>query len=210
MTSWSGGISSRDSDVLGFSLRLSIESSRGRKHISPSMVWLVNHLKILCVHVCACDCKKKKGGDFVLLRCPFLGDSCIYSIRTLSQYKWEKCLPSWRLCSFLQATWRWFRSQKDPFTSRSKKSPCRRITSVSRVAFGGLPRWCHRCLSDSIHLIWCKQSRCPSLAFLLEVWKNQLSNGLRWNWTFHVLQMINRHDLWDPVAFPLAPSARQR
>lgn len=29
----------------------------------------------VCVRVCVCDCKKKKGGDcFVLLLCPFLGD----------------------------------------------------------------------------------------------------------------------------------------
>lgn len=56
-----------------FSLRSSIESRRDRKHISPSMVWLVNHLKIQCV--CVCVTVKKKGGDcFVLLLCPFLGD----------------------------------------------------------------------------------------------------------------------------------------
>lgn len=71
ITSWSEEIRGRDEDmVLAFSLRSSIESRRERKHISPSMVWLVNHLKILSVHVCVTV--KKEGRDcFVLLLCPF-------------------------------------------------------------------------------------------------------------------------------------------
>lgn len=105
-----------------------------------------------------CDCLK--GGDcFVLLLCPFWANWNLFY--TSSCWTWYvtfclDCLVKKRrkknpprneirrekekgslifndllFSSSSQDTWRWFRSRKVRSTSRSKSSPCRKITSVS-------------------------------------------------------------------------------
>ena len=72
-------------------------------------------LNMICDFLSGLSCKKKIT-------------SCRNEIR---REKRESDFNDLLCLSSSQDTWRWFRSQKVRSTSRSKNSPCRKITSVS-------------------------------------------------------------------------------